>query len=66
MVEVIADTTALHAPAVFHEVALGAVNTPGGARPGTGGAEAVAGLTVLAVEVLPVLTGDGTPRTLQA
>ena len=37
-------------------------------REGTsaGGAEAVAGLAVLAVEVPSVLTGNGTPGSLQA
>lgn len=38
----------------------------GGEGTSTGGAEAVTGLTVLAVEVLSVLTGDGTPGSLQA
>lgn len=41
-------------------------NRAGGLGTSTGGAEAVAGLTVLAIEVLPILTGDGTPGSLQA
>lgn len=66
MVKVVADTTALHASPLLHEVAPCAVNTPVSAGSSTGGAEAVAGLTVLAVEVPSVLTGDGTPGPLQA
>lgn len=66
MVKIIADATALHTSAILHEVALRAVNAPISTRPSAGGTEAVTGLTVLAVEVLSVLTGDGTPGSLQA
>lgn len=66
MVEVIADATALHAPPILHEVALCAVNTPVSTCPSTGGAEAVTGLTVQAIEVPAIFTGDGTPGALQA
>lgn len=66
MVEIIADAAAVHTSPILHEVALCAVSAPISAGPSTSGAEAVTGLAVLAIEVLAVLTGDGTPGPLQA
>lgn len=65
-VQVVAEATGLHAAPVLHEVGFGAAATRVGARPSTGGTEAVTGLAVVAIEVLAVLAGDGALGPLQA